>query len=66
MWYFIFGIVVGVLLGRAYGWMKYHYPESREMIAVKVARLRAERARYEYETEAARMKIDDLFAERLR
>ena len=44
---FAIGLVLGVALGRAYGWMKYHYPESQEMIRLKQARLRSERARYE-------------------
>ena len=47
MWYFILGLLIGVFLGRAYGWMKYHYPEAQALIRLKVAQRNAEIAKYE-------------------
>lgn len=64
-WLLICGVVIGILIGRAYGWMKYRYPESREMINLKVAKLRAERAQAEEETERIRRRIDDSLDERM-
>ena len=63
---FAIGLVLGVALGRAYGWMKYHYPESQEMIRLKQARLRSERARYEVEEEKSRAEIDRSLNRRMR
>jgi hypothetical protein len=65
MWHFIFGVALGVAIGRVYGWMKYRYPESREMIALKIARLRAERAKVEAEEEKFRTLIDESLDQRM-
>lgn len=51
--------LLGILLGRIYGWMKYHYPEFQEEIRLRVAEKRARRYRYEYEAERIRGQIDD-------
>ena len=51
--------ILGVLLGRFYGWMKYHYPEFQEEINLRVSTKRAQRYRQEYEIERMRSKIDD-------
>ena len=59
MIYFIFGLILGIILGRLYGWMKYHYPEFQEAIKLKQAKLRAERASYEAQEERYRGEIDD-------
>ena len=58
MLYFVAGIAVGILLGRLYARAKYHYPEFQEMIRLRVARLRAERAKREEEEERTRAKFD--------
>lgn len=58
-------IFFGFVLGRLYGWMKYHYPEFQEEIHLRVARKRAERYRHEYETEKIRGQIDDDLDRRL-
>lgn len=54
-------LILGFILGRIYGWMKYHYPEFQEEIKLRVARKRLERAKCEAETEEERMRIDKLF-----
>lgn len=59
-------LIIGVLIGRIYGWMKYHYEEFQEDIKLKVARKRAERYRYEYEIDRARGLMDDEIERRLR
>lgn len=61
----ILGLVLGFILGRLYAWMKYHYPEFQEIIKLKVARLRAERARVEAEEEHYRGEIDDELERRI-
>jgi hypothetical protein len=60
MWFFIFltGVIVGIAVGRLYGWMKYHYPEFQEEIRVKTARKRLERISIEAEEERIRARID--------
>jgi len=63
---FAFGLALGILLGRVYGKMKYRYPEFQEMILLKQAKLRAERAKYEAATERFRAEIDDLLSERMK
>ena len=63
---FIAGLVLGIIIGRIYGWMKYHYPEFQEEIKLKVARKRAERYRHEYEIDKARGMMDDEIERRLR
>jgi hypothetical protein len=55
MFIFLLGLFLGIAIGRAYGWMKYHYPESKELIMVKVAKARADRA--EQETREIRAKL---------
>ena len=49
MWYFIIGFIVGIALGRAYGWMKYHYPEFRAEIDMRVSQKRAAEAHFKAE-----------------
>lgn len=61
----IVSLVVGFILGRTYGWMKYHYPEFQEAVKLKAAKLRAERARYEAQEERYRGEIDDDLNRRL-
>jgi hypothetical protein len=51
--------ILGIVLGRIYGWMKYHYPEFQEAVKLKSAKLRAERARYEAEQFRHEGEIDD-------
>jgi hypothetical protein len=58
IWIFFFGVVVGICIGRAYGWMKYHYPEFQEEIRVKVAQRRLERLEIEEAEERIRARID--------
>jgi len=57
--------LLGVAIGRAYGWMKYRYPESEEMVRLKIAKLRAERAQYEAEEEEFRSQINELLSKRM-
>lgn len=64
MWNFIFGLLIGFTISYIYGWMKIHYPESREMINTKVAKQRRERAVYELETEKLREKTDEILRRR--
>lgn len=66
MWIFILGILLGVVLGRVYGWMKYHYPEFQEEIKLKVARKRLLRTRIEAEIEASRLDVDRLLEARMK
>lgn len=65
MIYFILGLILGIIIGRWYGWMKYHYPEFQEEIKLRVARKRAERYRYEHEAELARGLTDDEIERRI-
>lgn len=66
MWFiFLLGLFIGIAVGHAYGWMKYHYPESKELIMVKVAQARADRAEQEAREERARREIDDSIHERV-
>ena len=62
----VLAALAGFGLGRWYAWAKYSYPENVEMIRVKVAKQRAERAKYEAEEERLRAKINDSLDERLR
>jgi uncharacterized membrane-anchored protein YhcB (DUF1043 family) len=64
--YFILGLILGIILGRVYGWMKYHYPEFQEEIHLRVARKKAERVKYEEQTDAARARMDELLDKRMR
>jgi len=59
MTYFIFGVLLGIILGRLYGWAKYHNPEFQEMIKAKTARARAERMQWEARAERYAGEIDD-------
>jgi Fe-S oxidoreductase len=61
----IVSFLCGFAWGRAYGWMKYHYPEFQEEIALRIARKKAERARYEAEADRYRGMIDDDLDRRL-
>lgn len=58
IWVFFVGVIVGMVIGRAYEWMKWHYPESVEMIRVKTAERRVVRLRIEEEEEEIRSRID--------
>lgn len=51
--------ILGVVVGRVYGWMKYHYPEFQEEMNLRVARKKAERVEYEAQAEITRGRIDD-------
>lgn len=57
-WIFLIGVIIGIVIGRAYGWMKYHYPEFQEEIRVKVARQRLKRLEIEADEERIRARID--------
>lgn len=50
-------LVLGFILGRIYGWMKYHYPEFQEEIKLRTSEKRARRMQYEYEVERMRGRI---------
>lgn len=52
-------VILGIVIGRVYGWMKYHYPEFEEEMNLRVARKKAERVRWEAEAECYRGAIDD-------
>lgn len=52
-------LLLGIVLGRIYGWMKYHYPEFQEEIRLRVARKQLLRAQAEAETELYRTEIDE-------
>jgi len=65
MIWFIFGLILGIILGRIYGWMKYHYPEFQEDIKLKTATKRADRMREEARAERHRGEIDDELDRRL-
>lgn len=62
---FCFGLALGITLGRLYGHAKYRYPEFQEMINLKIAKLRAERASYEAEEERYRQEIDEILNGRM-
>lgn len=64
MFHFIFGFWCGFTIAYIYGWMKIRYPESREMIAVKVAAQRQKRAAYELATEKLREQTDAILRRR--
>jgi hypothetical protein len=64
-WILLTGIVIGVCVGRAYGWMKYHYPESQEMIRVKIEQQRLRRLRVQEQQEIVRARIDKSLSERI-
>lgn len=62
---FLIGVAVGIFIGRAYSWMKYAFPESEEMIRLKITRLQAERAKaraekalWEEREEKTRARVD--------
>ena len=59
------GFSLGLLTGRLYGHAKYRYPEFQEMINLKIAKLRAERASYEAEEERYRQEIDEILNGRM-
>jgi len=63
---FILGLLLGILIGRVYGWMKYHYPEFQEAVKLKEAKLRADRYREEARGEKHRGEIDDELERRMR
>jgi len=60
------GLLLGVFLGRLYGWMKYHYPEFQEELALRVVKLRTERMKYEAQQERYRSQLDEEIERRLR
>jgi hypothetical protein len=62
---FLLGILLGIILGRIYGWMKYRYPEFQAQIELRVSKLRAERMKYEAQTERYRSEIDDEIERRM-
>lgn len=66
MIWFTFGLILGCAIGRLYGIMKYRYPEFQEAVRLKEAKLRAQRASYEAETERFQAEINDLLNERMR
>ena len=57
----ILAVLLGIVIGRAYGWMKYHYPEFQAEIRLKVARKNAEIARYEEAEMESKLRKNDLF-----
>jgi hypothetical protein len=61
----IASLILGFILGRIYGWMKYHYPEFQEAVKLKAAKYRTERAMYEAREERYRGEIDDDLNRRL-
>ena len=63
---FIVVLLLGILIGRIYGWMKYHYPEFQEKVKLEAARYRVERARLEAEEEEHRQRIDEILEGRMR
>jgi hypothetical protein len=62
---FLLGVALGILLGRVYGWMKYHYPEFQEEMNLRVAKKKADRAREEARAERHRGEIDDELSRRM-
>lgn len=54
-------LIFGIVLGRIYGWMKYHYPEFQEKVKLETARYRLQRARVEADEAEQRMRIDRLY-----
>jgi hypothetical protein len=66
MIWFTVGLILGLSIGRVYGHMKYRLPEFQEVIRLREAKLRAERASYEAEEEQWRLKTDEMLRERMR
>lgn len=62
---FIVVLLLGILIGRVYGWMKYHYPEFQEKVKLEAARYRVERAKLEAQEEEARARIDEILEGRM-
>jgi hypothetical protein len=63
---FILGVILGVAIGRLYGWMKYHYPEFREEIQAKVADARLRRKQIELREAQVQQEIDEIYGEIVR
>lgn len=61
MWIFILGVVIGIAIGRAYSRMKYHYPEFRAEIDLRVARTRAQEAKYKAAETEARLAENEMY-----
>lgn len=59
-------LLLGILIGRVYGWMKYHYPEFQEEIQVKIAQKRLERISIQADEERIRAQIDRSLDRRIR
>lgn len=55
-------LILGIAVGRCYGWMKYHYPEFQEEIRIKVARKRLERISIEADEAKIRARIEKFHA----
>lgn len=60
----VLGLVIGCVIGRAYGWMKYHFPESQELIQLKITKTREERLTHEVNLERMRKELDEILRER--
>lgn len=60
MTWFVVGLIAGCILGRWYAWMKYHFPESQEMIAYKTSKIREKRIESEVNIERMRRELDEI------
>ena len=66
MWFFIFGVLAGIALGRFYGYAKYHYPEFQMDIRLKIAEKRLRLAYLEAEEQQVKANEDEIIRERMR
>jgi hypothetical protein len=57
--------IAGLIVGRLYGWAKYHYPEFQEKLKLDVARYRLQRARVEADEAEQRARIDRLYDDQI-
>jgi hypothetical protein len=65
IWFFC-GLLLGTLLGRVYGWMKYRYPEFQEVVKLKETRLRRERMAEELKIDRIRAEQDEILNQQLK
>lgn len=63
---FVFGVIVGILIGWFASWAWYAYPDNREKFRASEARHRLERKQYEAEMEYLNEEIDETLTRRQR